>query len=195
MVQYEGINSLCFFCGRVGHRMEGCPYTTKAPETKDDDATPEKKEDDTVESDNSAEKEDMPAHGETYGPWVLVSRKKKVSRKEKKDPAQPPSFSSVSLRRAQPASFVKSPSPFRAASPKPSDKDLKQIPRVSQAEIALVADHTILAKGKHVSAPIHTRSKNRVSQLNQRSQGAAEWKGNRKNFFSQGDRPKHDQNF
>lgn len=93
MVQYEGINSLCFSCGRVGHRMEGCPYTTRAPETKDDDATPEKKEDDTVESDNSAEKEDTPAHGETYGPWVLVSRKKKVSRKEKKDPAQPPSFS------------------------------------------------------------------------------------------------------
>lgn len=90
-MQYEGINSLCFSCGRAGHKMEGCPYTTRIPE---------KKEDDTVESDNSIEKEDTPAHEKPYRPWVLVSRKKKVNRKVGKGPAQPPSFSSVSLPRA-----------------------------------------------------------------------------------------------
>ena len=36
-VQYEGINTLCFSCGRVGHRREGCPYIIKG--SKHDPAT------------------------------------------------------------------------------------------------------------------------------------------------------------
>ena len=110
---------------------------------------PEKKEDDTVESDNSIEKEDTPAHEEPYEPWVLISRKKKVNRKVGKGPAQPPSFSSLSLPRAQPANFVKSPSPFQAVSPKPADNDVAQNPLFSQKDTVL-ADRTILAKGKEI---------------------------------------------
>ena len=29
-IQYEGINTLCFSCSRIGHRKEGCPYSVKA---------------------------------------------------------------------------------------------------------------------------------------------------------------------
>ncbi|KAL0016314.1 hypothetical protein SO802_003383 [Lithocarpus litseifolius] len=29
-VQYEGINALCFSCGHVGHKTEGCSYRTKS---------------------------------------------------------------------------------------------------------------------------------------------------------------------
>lgn len=29
-IQYEGINSLCFSCGRVGHWQEGCQSTVQA---------------------------------------------------------------------------------------------------------------------------------------------------------------------
>ena len=29
-VQYEGINALCFSCGRVGHKVDGCPYMARA---------------------------------------------------------------------------------------------------------------------------------------------------------------------
>lgn len=31
-VQYEGIHSMCFSCGRVRHKVKGCSYKTKAPE-------------------------------------------------------------------------------------------------------------------------------------------------------------------
>ena len=28
-VQYEGLNSLCFACGHMGHRKESCAYTIR----------------------------------------------------------------------------------------------------------------------------------------------------------------------
>ena len=28
-VLYEGINTLCFSCGRIGHKIETCPYTIR----------------------------------------------------------------------------------------------------------------------------------------------------------------------
>lgn len=28
-VQYEGINALCFSCGKIGHKAETCPYTIR----------------------------------------------------------------------------------------------------------------------------------------------------------------------
>lgn len=30
-VLYEGISSLCFCCGRIGHRQENCSYSVKQP--------------------------------------------------------------------------------------------------------------------------------------------------------------------
>ena len=114
LVQYEGINSLCFSCSRVGHKMECCPYTTRAPERRDDD---------TVEGENSVAKDDSPSHEETYRPWVLVSRKKKVIRKERKGLAQPPSFSSGPLPRPQPTNHTKGPSSFWSISPGPAERD------------------------------------------------------------------------
>ncbi|XP_075662960.1 uncharacterized protein At4g02000-like [Castanea sativa] len=34
-VVYEGISTLCFSCGRVGHRRVVCPYTIHAPSTSE----------------------------------------------------------------------------------------------------------------------------------------------------------------
>ena len=63
----------------------------------------------------------------------------------------------------------------------------------------IVADHTNFAKGKEDSsnylAPIHTKSKSWISQLNQKMQGATNLRGNQKKQYSQGDTPKHNQTF
>lgn len=32
-VVYEGVNKLCFSCGRLGHRREACQYTIKPPQS------------------------------------------------------------------------------------------------------------------------------------------------------------------
>ena len=34
IVLYEGLNTLCFKCGRIGHRKETCPYVIKGPQAE-----------------------------------------------------------------------------------------------------------------------------------------------------------------
>ena len=70
-MQYEGISSLCFSCGRVGHKTEGCPYTTRSTEK-------------VVVADNEAEgpashetREKEETDSSAFGPWVLVARNRK----------------------------------------------------------------------------------------------------------------------
>ena len=39
---YEGINTLCFSCGRIGHKVETCPYTIREqPKEKSTDRSDE----------------------------------------------------------------------------------------------------------------------------------------------------------
>uniref|UniRef100_A0A7N2KYR2 DUF4283 domain-containing protein n=1 Tax=Quercus lobata TaxID=97700 RepID=A0A7N2KYR2_QUELO len=63
-VHYEGINSLCFSCSRVGHKVESCLYTTRASKRDGEDRT---KNADPAVLDRSTPSE------ETYRPWVIVS--------------------------------------------------------------------------------------------------------------------------
>ncbi|KAF3952303.1 hypothetical protein CMV_022125 [Castanea mollissima] len=79
-VQYEGLSSLCFGCSRVGHGVEKCQYTVRMPEGEDDDDGAGKKEE--SQSKPVAEK------GEAFGPWVLVTQKRKQNLKPVKDKAQ-----------------------------------------------------------------------------------------------------------
>jgi len=75
LVQYKGINSLCFSRSCVGHKMESCPYIAMATEKVEEDGT---KMADLPIVDRSIPSE------ETFGPWVLVSRKRQSSRKGNK---------------------------------------------------------------------------------------------------------------
>lgn len=79
-VQNEGLNSLCFECGRVGHGVEKCPYTVRMSEGKDDG--------DGVGKEEEFQSKPGAKEGEAFGPWVLVTQKRKQSLKPVKDKAQ-----------------------------------------------------------------------------------------------------------
>ena len=80
-VLYEGINALCFSCGRIGHKLEACPYIVREQhkeQSKDQceirNETPNTQEEDGLK-DKGKEKPQ-----EDYGGWMVVSRKKVTSR-------------------------------------------------------------------------------------------------------------------
>ena len=93
-VTYEGIHNLCFECGRMGYKREACPYVIrpvlpcKAAEKEDAGDTGASTH--SVHDVDSAGKilgphgkddavqEDV--HEGSYGPWVVVARRKKETK-------------------------------------------------------------------------------------------------------------------
>ena len=82
-VVYEGLNKLCFSCGRIGHRVETCPLTIKKPEPPVEGGPMRAGEDTHVVHDSygtgagSGMKESAAGREEDgYGPWMLVARRK-----------------------------------------------------------------------------------------------------------------------
>ena len=84
-VIYEGLNTLCFSCGRVGHKREACPFLVHAGVHVD-----------STEMNTSASAPPSltrNATSETYGEWTLVSRRKDKNPKSRAHPVtkdQPP---------------------------------------------------------------------------------------------------------
>ena len=81
-VNYEGIHSLCFSCGRIGHRKEACPYTLRST-PKTDMVNGDSVDVQVSSSHNGCDLVD-PKQGEAfrsleqedaYGPWVVVTKK------------------------------------------------------------------------------------------------------------------------
>ena len=70
---------MCFSYGRVGHKVDGCPYTTRASEKESRKQPGE---------DTTGQKDSHTPSDETYGPWVLVSRKKQTIRRTRKESTQ-----------------------------------------------------------------------------------------------------------
>ena len=94
---YEGIHSLCFSCGRIGHRKEAYPVTIKKPETPAEGGSigcgVEKSSyqgayqrgmhDSHSSSTGSGASNDRGADTEEdrYDPWMLVARRKPVQKR------------------------------------------------------------------------------------------------------------------
>ena len=68
-VMYEGISSLCFSCGRIGHKVDNCPHHIRLHTLVGDKASPS----------NTTEKQ-TPHHNDqndhNYGEWMIVTRKR-----------------------------------------------------------------------------------------------------------------------
>ena len=78
-VTYEGIHSLYFSCGRLGHKVERCPYTIwkeKEPliPTKEVQITGSDMTSSSVHSMmDVGEASEVDGH---YGPWMVVSKRR-----------------------------------------------------------------------------------------------------------------------
>ena len=84
-VQYEGLSSLCFECGRMGHRKESCTYMIKEQPGKDSqqsgpvNVSPSQDSADANPCSTSADKPISPSStssAKMYGKWMVVSRRK-----------------------------------------------------------------------------------------------------------------------
>nr|POE57275.1 uncharacterized protein CFP56_01924 [Quercus suber] len=106
-VCYEGIQKLCFECGRMGHRKENCPYTIRQDMQLREESTVDasEKEDSSCKKGGSSCEErgtnsDRTSEGSsgivhesgqecvqegTYGPWVVVGRKKSGTKFQRHD--------------------------------------------------------------------------------------------------------------
>lgn len=103
IVIYEGINSLCFSCGRIGHRKENCYYTIQRPssltnlDAKLNDKTferctdsPHPKTDISSQPQPDAQGKAKAASDEiAFGPWMVVSRKRKGPKATKESLGNP----------------------------------------------------------------------------------------------------------
>ena len=64
-VLYEGISSLCFYCGKLGHKQENCGLKVRKPSGEDEAQVSLKT--------NKISDEVQPEPN--YGPWMVVTRK------------------------------------------------------------------------------------------------------------------------
>ena len=108
-VLYEGISSLCFCCGRFGHKLESCNYHIQ-PMVKTGVVDPASHVDFQVEGCQLDQPKDI-----NYGEWMLVTKKKKSIQLGRgvgnKNPSQQLDFSSR-LTKGKKGFFNSSQIPF-----------------------------------------------------------------------------------
>ena len=174
-VQYEGISSLCFSCGRVGHKEESCPYRARATKKADgDDANGE-----NLEGKKSTPNDKSYPTKENFGSWVLVARKKKVNKDFGKDKLS--SYGHLSPFKPGPSqtkSLTRSGFAYLKTEKRSRSHNHMTLPTPN----ALLANHTISITGEdqpnltqhHMSSKSHTCGQ----KTKQKSWNLARAKGN-----------------
>lgn len=173
-VQYEGINALCFSCGRVGHKVDACPYTVRAP-CKDGE--------DKEEGKSSTVKDPSAPTEEVYGPWVLVTRKKHVASKGLKEPAQLSHLGVSYPPKVRAQNLFEGPPNLWSVSTGSLDSDGKQLFSHHAEPSEIVTDHTTKkvtrTKKSWVPAQPSAKHNTRSSRATQNHLVSAEKKENR----------------
>nr|POE77266.1 uncharacterized protein CFP56_29768 [Quercus suber] len=78
-VLYEGISALCFSCGRIGHKLESCPYIIRE-QPKEQNVDRSNGQEDAINSQGVDRPKDGEAVQENYGEWMVVSRRKIINK-------------------------------------------------------------------------------------------------------------------
>ena len=72
---YEGINALCVLCGRIGQKIEACPFTVREqPKEQSMERNEGHTETQSTQGEDRLKEKEKPQ--EDYGEWMVVSRKK-----------------------------------------------------------------------------------------------------------------------
>nr|POE64124.1 hypothetical protein CFP56_08495 [Quercus suber]POF10140.1 hypothetical protein CFP56_74779 [Quercus suber] len=105
-MQYQGINSLCFSCGCVGHKMECCPYTTRASKRRDDGIV------EALKVKTQQLKMILPLTRRPMGPGSLFHEKRKSIGKKRKTQPKPPLLVRLHSQEPNPQTTPKAQLPF-----------------------------------------------------------------------------------
>lgn len=78
IIQYEGIHTLCFECGIIGHRREACPtfHSDQEHVLHAGHGGSQAQKEDGQTSGHSRERNSGEETEDRYGPWTLVSHRK-----------------------------------------------------------------------------------------------------------------------
>lgn len=74
-LQYEGLQDLCFTCGKYGHREEGCPVMMAANQDSGNEASAAQSKANTTNE--TIRKEEEPQR--SFGPWMVVNRRRRAA--------------------------------------------------------------------------------------------------------------------
>ncbi|XP_030931240.1 uncharacterized protein LOC115957160 [Quercus lobata] len=153
-VLYEGINTLCFSCGRIGHKVESCSYTIREqPKEKNTgrcgEETGEQKDDQAgmqsaQEAEGLKKKEDVQ---QEYGEWMVVNRRKGDNRARPVQQVQTVSHTADVQMTQSSIATTAEPSVASMSRKDGKRKSLHTQPVVSQREMA-TSNHSQLKSGK-----------------------------------------------
>ena len=73
IIQYEGVESLCFECGRIGHKKEACPFTIHEP-------TSDVQVEQSMEATPKEVEKPVEKSHDDFGKWMIVTRHKPLSK-------------------------------------------------------------------------------------------------------------------
>lgn len=153
---YEGLSSLCFCCGCLGHKVESYPYSIKENE---------KVREEIVEDQNQGNQEGSQSNP-NYKPWMLVMRKRNPVRNGRaKYPMKSNGGKVVSPR----GNFVHSGAKWSDLDEDTSYGSLKEDSHITKdppSRESLSQDHQMSARpegdGEGTLAPHHENSKSGV---------------------------------